>query len=154
MITELSEKAGIIENIKLSRIYDQFKELLDLLKQRELPLNIIEIINHDIEELNISPLIDTSLRKLFKQKQNRILKLLEKELKIVTKDHYKNLWLAIGPSVFGFPIGLALSSNFFDNMAFFIIGMPMGILIGMIIGSNMDKKAYNEGRQLDIIIKY
>ena len=149
-IIELHEKDGMAENAKLNLIYMQFNKLLIELKQKELPHKIIETINIDIEELNSTSLIGNDLKKLFKQKQTKILKSLEKELKIVPKDHYKNLWLAVGPSAFGIPIGVALSSSFTGNIAFLAAGMPVGLLIGIILGSNMDKKAFNEGRQLGI----
>ena len=153
MIIELNENDNISSDIKLERIYEQLKILVGLLRQRELTAGIIDKINQDMEELNSTTLNGKDLRKLLKKKQTKILNLLEKELKIVPKDHYKNLWLAIGPSTFGFPIGIALSSTYFGNIAFFVIGMPIGILIGLIIGTNMDKKAHKEGRQLDIFIK-
>jgi len=33
------------------------------------------------------------------------------------------------------------------------IGLPIGMAIGVKVGSNMDKKAFNEGRQLDFEVK-
>jgi len=35
------------------------------------------------------------------------------------------------------------------NMAFLGTGIPLGMVIGMAVGSGMDKKAAAEGRQLD-----
>ena len=154
VIIELNEKDGTSEQARLSRIYVQFNELLKQLRQKELPHKIIETFNQDIEELNSTSLTGNGLRKLFKQKQTKILKLLEKELKIVPKDYYRNLWLAVGMSAFGVPIGIAYSLIFTDNMAFLGVGIPIGMIIGMLLGSSMDKKAYNEGRQLDVNIKY
>jgi len=154
MINELKERDGISENVKLNRIYLQFNELLKLLKERELPLQITDTINKDIEELNSSSLVDKDLRKFFKKKQTKILNLLEKDLKIVPKDHYKTMWSALGSSVFGFPLGMAISSAFTDNRAFLAVGIAIGMVIGMVIGTSMDKKALKEGRQLNINIKY
>ena len=117
-IIELNEKDGTSENARLNRIYVQFNELLKQLRQKELPHEIIEMFNQDIEELNSTSLTGNGLRKLLKKKQTKILKLLEKELKIVPKDYYRNLWLAVGMSAFGVPIGIAYSLIFTDNMAF------------------------------------
>jgi hypothetical protein len=39
-------------------------------------------------------------------------------------------------------------------MAFMGIGMPIGIPIGLAIGSGLDKKAAEEGRQLDVEISF
>jgi hypothetical protein len=153
-IIELKEKAGISDNVNLNNLYQQFQELLKELRKRELPDNIVEFINRDIEELNSSASSGKELRKLFKKKQNTIVQLLEKELKIVPKSYYQNLWLAIGMSVFGLPIGIVFGMLVLDNMAFFAIGIPIGMVIGMSVGSGMDKKAFQEGRQLDVVLKY
>ncbi|MDR2569641.1 MAG: hypothetical protein LBD23_05000 [Oscillospiraceae bacterium] len=153
-IIELKEKSGISDNINLNNIYQQFQELLKELRKRELPDNIVELINRDIEELNSSASSGNELRKLFKKKQNAIVQLLEKELKIVPKSYYQNLWFAIGMSVFGLPIGIVFGMLVLDNMAFFAIGILIGMVIGMSLGSSMDKKAFQEGRQLDLMLKY
>jgi hypothetical protein len=39
-------------------------------------------------------------------------------------------------------------------LGFIGIGLPIGMAIGMIVGTNMDKKAFTEGRQLDVVLKY
>ena len=38
-------------------------------------------------------------------------------------------------------------------MAFLAIGIPLGMAIGIGLGTGMDKKALEEGRQLDIEIR-
>jgi hypothetical protein len=38
-------------------------------------------------------------------------------------------------------------------MGLLAIGLPIGMGIGIAVGTSMDKKAMNEGRQLDIEIK-
>ena len=82
-----------------------------------------------------------------------ILKLIEKELKLVPKNLYRDRWLAIGMAGFGLPFGVAFGAAF-GNMAFIGIGIPIGLAIGIAIGSGMDKKALDEGKQLDVEIKY
>jgi hypothetical protein len=39
-----------------------------------------------------------------------------------------------------------------DNMAFLGLGLPIGLAIGAVLGLRMDKKAFEEGRQLDVKI--
>lgn len=151
-IAELKEGQNISDNIKLSRIYGQLGDLLDELKKKELPLNIIESVNQDIEELNSSTLAGNELIKLVKQKQTKIIKLIEKELKITTKNYYRKLWLVLGIPIgtgFGTAVGVSLG-----NVGLLGIGLPIGMLIGIAIGAAMDKKASEEGRQLDVEIKY
>lgn len=153
-IFELKEKGSISDNIKLNRIYRQFQEILKELRKRELPEKIVELINPKIEDLNSTSYTDKELIKLFKKKQKIILELLEKESKIVPKNHYRNLWMAVGMSAFGLPIGVVLGLTVLDNVALLGIGVPIGMAIGIALGSGMDKKALKEGRQLDLEIKY
>ena len=152
-IIELQKKQNIQPNTKLSRVYDQLGKLLNELKTKELTPKIINYVNEDIEMLNSSSLADNELRKLAKLKQSNIIKLVGKELKIFPKNHYRNLWLVLGMSIFGLPIGVAFGLMN-GNMGLLAIGLPIGMLIGMAVGSGMDNKAFIEGRQLDIEIKY
>jgi len=147
-IYELKEKDGNNENVKLSRIYLQLKELLEELKSKELPQNVVESINHAIEELNSTVYTGNRLLKLLKKNQTKIIGLLEREVKIVPKGHYRNQWLILGMSIFGIPLGIVLGLSVFGDISLFPIGFPIGIVIGIAIGSNMDKKAQKEGRQL------
>lgn len=152
-IIELKERQNISDNIKLNRIYVQFGELLKELSKKDLPQKIIESINLDIEELNSTSLTSNDFIKLTKQKQTKIIKVIEKELKIVPKNYYRNIWLALGMSAFGLPIGVAFGLSV-GNIGLLAIGLPIGMAIGMAVGSRMDKKAFEESRQLNIEIKY
>jgi len=148
-IIELKERESISESIKTSRAYFKFKKLLKELMKKELPSIIVESVNHDIEELNSTSLTDKKLRKLVDQKQTKILILLKKELKIVPKKYYQNQWIALGMSVFGLPIGVVFGLSM-GNLALLGIGLPIGMAIGICLGMGMDKKAFAEGRQLDL----
>jgi len=57
-------------------------------------------------------------------------------------------------SAFGVPIGVILELLIKSNVGFIAIGILIGMGIGMLLGSSMDKKAFKEGRQLDLKIKY
>lgn len=152
-IIELHKKQNITGNIKLSRVYIQLEELLKELKNKELSSEIIESINNEIAELNSSSLSNTKLLNFAKQKQTKIVRLLEKELKIVPKNYYRNLWLALGMTAFGLPLGVAFGVST-GNMGLLAIGLPIGMVIGIAVGTKMDKKAFEEGRQLEIDLKY
>ena len=52
-------------------------------------------------------------------------------------------------SVFGIPFGIVISSAL-DNYAFFAIGLPFGLSIGLALGAARDKKAKDEGTQLNV----
>ena len=92
------------------------------------------------------------MKKQLRKTQTSILSKIEKELKLVTKNHYRNTWLAVGMAAFGIPLGVAFGASL-GNMAFLGIGLPIGMIIGMAVGTNMDTKAFDEGRQLDLEIK-
>jgi hypothetical protein len=151
-ITELHPKPNLDKNIKLKPTYLQFEKLLIELQNKELPDGIVVSINKDIDTLNSFKGSGDELRKLITKKQTGILKVLEKELKLVPKNHYRNLWMVLGMSVFGIPMGVAFGASL-GNMAFLGIGLPIGMVIGIAIGTGMDKKAHSEGRQIDMEIK-
>ncbi len=151
-IIELNERQDISQNRELSKIYSQFGELLKELNKRKLPDDITAQINQDIDEVNTTHRTGNELSRLIKQKQTKVLTLVEKKLKIVPQKYYAKLWLASGMATFGLPIGVVFGLSL-GNMAMLAIGLPIGMAIGVAVGSSLDKKASDEGRQLDIEIK-
>lgn len=150
MILEPIERTDLAPKTK--ELYDQFEQLTIEIKKKRLPEEVVFDINKHINELNAETDSDKLLRKLIRKKQSGIIELLEKKLKIVTINHFRNKWMALGMLVFGIPIGTALGSSL-GNMAFLGIGIPIGLSVGLAVGTGMDKKAFEEGRQLDIEIK-
>ena len=150
-IIELKKRPNIEKNSKSKEAYLQLEKLLNELTKRELPNNMVVSINKELEELNFLTDSRKELKKRIKKKQCNITKSLENELKIVSKNHYRNLWMAVGMAAFGLPFGVAFGS-ILGNMAFLGIGLPIGMVIGMALGSRMDKKAFEEGRQLALDI--
>ncbi len=150
-IKELNKKPGIEQNKELIRAYTQFDKLLTELKKKEIPIEIVNSINNGIEQINSVSESEKELRKKIRKTQSGIIKLIEKEHKLVTKNHYKNTWLTVGMAAFGIPLGIAFGTSL-GNMGLLGIGLPIGMIIG--IGTTMDKKAFEEGRQLDLEIKY
>lgn len=127
--------------------------MLSILNTKKLTEEIVIVINHKIDELNSASNSEKELKTQLKKTQSSVLKLIEKEAKLVTKNHYRNTWLAIGMSVFGIPIGVALGVSL-GNIGLLGIGLPLGMVIGMAVGTKMDEKARELGKQLDIEIKY
>ncbi len=151
-INELKKRPTIDENTKLSKAFNQFEKLLLELRKKTLSNEITNFINEGIDKINSSSDSDKSLTKQIKKTQSSILKKLEKELKLVPKNYYRNLWMGLGMAAFGLPIGVALSTSL-GNMAFLGIGLPVGLALGLSVGTEMDKKAFKEGRQIDMEIK-
>lgn len=148
-LLKLNKRTEFYQNKRLNSEYAQFSEFINHLNKKELPNEIISSINRDIEAINTFTDSEKELRKLICKTQSRIINLLEKELKLVTKNHYRNTWLALGMAVFGVPFGVVFGTSM-GNMGLLGIGLPIGMLVGMALGSHMDKKAFEEGRQLDI----
>ncbi len=152
-ITELEKRQNIEQNKKLMSSYTSFWKMISELKKKEIPSEIVNSINQFIKDINSFSGSNKDLLKQMRKSRISILKLIEKELKIVPKNLYRNRWLAIGISGFGVPFGVAFGVVL-GNMAFLGIGLPIGLGIGMAIGAEMDKKALKEGRQLDLEISY
>jgi len=146
-INELNQRIEIEVNVKLKTAFTQFQELLIELRNRELTDKIVIFINLTIDEINAAT--GEKLYSVIEIKQSEILESIEKELNIVPKNYYRKKWLALGMAVFGIPIGVVFGA-IIGNMAFLGVGLPLGLVVGMAFGSKMDKKAMQEGRQLDI----
>ena len=151
-IKELNSRLNGITDDKLNKIYTQFVELLNELRKRELSENIVKQINLCIDKINSSTLEEKHLTKFIKQEQTLILKQIEKEIKVVPKNYYRNLWLVLGMTTFGLPIGVSIGLSL-GNIGLLGIGLPIGMVIGLAFGSKLDKKALTENRQLNIELK-
>lgn len=151
-IKELKNRPDIGQHQKLFASYSQFEKLLMELRKKELTNETVNSINDGIARVNSITGSEKELRKQINNTQCHIIKLLEKDHKLVTKNHYRNTWLALGMAVFGIPLGVAFGAGI-GNMAFLGIGLPIGMAIGIAVGTAMDKKALEEGRQIDLEIK-
>lgn len=151
-MTDLNQRPGIKQNNKLNMAYVQFGKLLSELRKRKLSDKILNVLNHHIEDLNSISDSDKKLRAQIRIHQAAIVRRIEKELKIVCKNHYRNTWMGVGMAAFGIPFGVAFAMSL-DNMAFIGMGIPFGFAIGIAIGTKMDQKAAKEGRQLDLELK-
>lgn len=152
-ITELKPRPEIGGNSKVNNPYEQFKNIIIELNKKEIPASTIEKMNVEIQLMNSFRGTDDELKKLIRNKQNQVLKIAEKDTKIVVKNHHRNIWLPVGMTVFGLPIGVAFGMAI-DNMAMMATFLPIGMFVGIIVGSLLDQKAQKEGRQLDLNLKY
>lgn len=151
-IIELKRRQEMTICPKLDAVYTQFNALIDELNTRGLPESTVGAVNREIEEVNATTKACKSMRRVVLKKQSKIVRLIEKEHKIVPKNYYRNLWLVLGMSAFGIPIGAAIGTSV-GNMGLLGIGLPIGMAFGLVVGARMDKKALKEGRQLSIELK-
>jgi hypothetical protein len=145
--TTITHQAKVNPNPKFEAKLNQLQTLLDELSQKKLADAVVETINISIDQLNQKANNDPKLYKQVTRTQNEILKYLEKNLKLVQKNHYQRLWMVLGMSTFGIPLGVVLGIST-GKMGLMGIGLPIGMVIGMAVGSKMDTKAADEGRQL------
>lgn len=151
-IKQLKHKENTETNLKLNQTKFQFEKLIEELNTKNLPDRTVEKINKEMEDLNSSLLTGNAFKRLLLKKQTQITSLLEKEHKLVPKNYYRYQWMLIGMAAFGLPIG-AIFGLSIGNIALLGVGLPIGMVIGMGMGTNMDKKASKEGRQLSIELK-
>ena len=127
----------------------KYSRLITALNNRQIPDKQTVIINSYTNTLNNISDESDDLTKKFNKFYKKILFIAANELKLVTKNYYRNLWMAVGMASFGITLGLVFGIVF-KNMAFMGIGLPFGFSIGLALGTGLDKKAEDEGRVLDI----
>lgn len=148
-INTLSKRTNIEQHKVLAKKYTAFERLIIELNKREIPPAIAALINKDIDHINSFFGSNRDLLRQLRKAESETLKLIERELKLVTKNYYRNEWIALGMATFGIPFGVAWGV-ILGNMAFLAIGLPMGMVLGAAFGSAKDKKAYQNGKQLDV----
>tara|TARA_B110000238_G_scaffold188659_1_gene219891 strand:- start:9 stop:473 length:465 start_codon:yes stop_codon:yes gene_type:complete len=152
-IQNLNDRPDFDENSRLGKKYAQFQKLISELSNKALNDDVVLVINNNINSINSISNLDNQFSKRLKSSQSKILKVIEKQHKLATKNHYRNIWLAVGVGAIGVPIGVIIGS-ITGNMAFIGIGIPIGFGIGIAIGTMMDNKLKDQGKQLDLEIKY
>lgn len=150
-IIELTLTAPTSPKSKLAKHISCYQALLEELKSKSLPEEQVSIINDQTSALNELAGTESEIIKKIRKNRNLILKSLAKSQKLVTKGYYRNLYMSIGMSAFGIPLGLIFSS-IIDNYGFIGVGLPIGMTIGIALGTQLDQKAKNEGRQLTLEI--
>ncbi len=148
-ITKLKKRQLVEPNKKLSKEFQKMENLIEALGKKVIPADVLAYINDDIKLVNSFSGTDKELTKFLRKTHSKILKFVEKELKLVAKNHYLTLWMAIGISVFGISMGTVFSAVL-GNAAYIGIGIPIGMVLGLVIGTNLDKNAEIEGKQLDL----
>ncbi len=142
-----------MKSVGLAIVFQSFERLLEALRKRDLPVDMVRYINAGIDEVNRFHGTEREMKRLVRRTQKQTLRKLEKELKLVVKNHYRDLWMALGLSVFGVPLGLAFAVSS-SNMSFLAIGIPMGMVLGMAVGAGLDKQAKERGLQIEVEVKH
>ena len=129
---------------KEQKALDQFNELISALNDKELDEEMIEHIKGNMSNVRSELTFNT-----IKKEESKILDYVKREKGYVAQNHYMTLWIALGMSAIGVPIGVAIGLAL-DQLGFMGIGIGGGLAIGVAIGSAKDKKAKEQGKQLPI----
>ncbi|GAB3499828.1 hypothetical protein GCM10027341_23940 [Spirosoma knui] len=148
----LIERPEISTDQKTASAYKQLGDLLNELGKRTLAPKVVALIDEVIDHVNYATDTGKGFAKTVKTAESKIVKVVEKELKIVPKNYYKKFWAIFGFTSFGVPIGVAIGLSA-GNIGLLGVGLPIGMAIGLLVGTILDKKAMEEGRQLDFEAK-
>lgn len=143
---KLDEKVVKILRENANKKSIQLEALLEILAQKNLADTLVKAINQELENLNVHS--EKTLLKQLKKTQAVILKRIEKDEQLVTKHHFRNTWMAYGMltgSVLGSVLGMRA-----NNMSLLGLWLPLGMVFGMAIGIEKDKRAKALGKQLDL----
>lgn len=143
---KLDEKVVKILRENANKKSIQLEALLEILAQKNLADTLVKAINQELENLNAHS--EKTLLKQLKKTQAVILKRIEKDEQLVTKHHFRNTWMAYGMltgSVLGSVLGMRA-----NNMSLLGLWLPLGMVFGMAIGIEKDKRAKALGKQLDL----
>ena len=151
MIIELTQKPGTDRSEKLNKHLTKLEQLLQALGKKDLSEKAEQVINTAVHAVNHFHGNDRELAPQVKTAYSSLYNYVTKELNLVPKGFYQQMWIALGMVLFGMPLGIAMGTAL-DNFAFIGIGLPIGLPIGIAIGNQKDKKAEEEGRQLDMSV--
>lgn len=134
---------------KLDKKYQSLIKLVKALEEKDKTAHFVSETNAAMEDLNAMDSTDQDFPKQVSKVHTRLTQLMLKEMNYVTKNYHQGLWMSLGMTVFGLPIGLMFGSAL-DSMAYLGLGLPIGMSIGMTIGASLDQKANKEGRQIEL----
>lgn len=147
-LTLLTPRPLYEQKPNLAKASENLSSLLTAIALKKIPRLQEQKINDIVAGVNSFPGPEVELLKQLKVAQTAIIKLLAQDLQLVPKNHYQLQWLVLGMAAFGIPIGIAFGLAL-GNLAFLGIGLPIGMGIGIAVGTGKDKKAQEEGSQLD-----
>lgn len=124
-----------------------FQNLVAEINTKELSPEVVHKIEQEIALLNSWDGSARSYLKEVEKTKHKTLKILHRDLGLVHKNYYSGLWLSLGMACFGLPLGIII---FFvsDNAAFLGVGLPLGMVLGIGIGTYLDRRAREDNKVL------
>ncbi|OEK07014.1 hypothetical protein [Roseivirga misakiensis] len=146
LIQDLEIASAKEEKSTTQKVLDTLIKIFRQLEEREIDINTINQHTTAIHnELKSDALSYGQISKL----QTGLTQALLKEHGLSTKGYYQNLWMVLGMSMFGIPLGLIFGLTL-GSFAFFALGLPIGMPIGIAIGMQKEKEAQNAGTVLEV----
>lgn len=133
---------------KLTKKFTSLTNLIFEAGKHSLPDELVNQINSQIDRIAEFPGTTKEILKMLDEFQKDLLQKLRNDFKLFPKNHHRNLWMSLGMASFGLPIGIVIGMAM-DNLGLLAIGLPIGMSIGLALGTSIDRKIKNEGRQLD-----
>lgn len=133
---------------KLTKKFTSLTNLIFEAGKHSLPDDLVIQINSQIDQIAEFSGSTKETIKILENFQKELLQKLKSDFMLFPKNHHRNLWMALGMTTFGIPIGLTIGISL-DNLALLALGLPIGMSIGIAVGTSLDQKVKNEGRQLD-----
>lgn len=148
MIPSLKDRPNLDQHPKLHTAYQKAQKLIDVLNTKDIPIETELTIREEIQKIDSYEGPEKGLAKVLRKGQSAILGIVRKEMGLISKGYYRTMWMSLGMTVFGLPIGMGYAFAI-GNFGLFAIGLPIGMGIGLAVGSGMDSKAAKEGKQLE-----
>lgn len=147
-----NKREGSEFNKKLTKGYNRMQNLMTAIEDKELPSNEITSLNERIKLINSFGGTDKELIKILRKTYKNILTLLEEKLGLVTKHHFRTLWMVYGM------LAATVLSTVFSISEIMGIGasagmwLSIGMFAGIIAGNYFDDQAEKNGRQIGIVV--
>lgn len=148
-IMQLRPRPGLVESSKTWLLYENMVRLLSAAGGCDLKPETEEVVNAEVARVNGIAEADRALGRALERSHQAMLKVLREQEGLVPRNYHRTTWTALGMAVFGVPLGVAFGLSL-DNMAFIGIGLPIGLALGAGVGTALDKKAAEAGKQLDV----
>lgn len=137
---------------KVQKLVSKLITVIEELNKKEIPNDTIHVVNERLDALlNIAPQ-NNGYTKTVRSTIHQILETVREKHQIITKNYYRNYWMPLGMCVFGTPIGTCVGLMA-DNMALMGTMLPIGLVLGMVYGSYLDKQAIAANRVINLEIE-
>jgi hypothetical protein len=135
-IDRLAELKNSTTDPKEIKLHDSLITILTDVQSKDLSPQQLATVEQALDQFDFS--IDPTYRKThFATQKSALLKVLKGQLSLVPSGHYMEMGMALGMS-FGV-LGLFASG---------FLALPIGVLLGMIVGRLIDAQVKNQGRMI------